>query len=186
MSLDYRSKTGWYFNANSAGTELLGLVHKLAGATLSRGPDALGPRPPFVARGRECCANAARIAAVTDEQIAALLDDDDVRKMHGGSHGEFVAWVRDWQAFLSHCDGYDTDPKWRLAPDVAFLEWTWERLGKCGSCKHFDPCFITELGSGHCGLFDDRRVHEHQHCVLNPAKYAARVVVAPAPLGKGR
>jgi len=184
MSVDYQSRTGWYFNACLAGTVLLGLVHKLAGATLSCGTEAL--RAPFVAPGKQCRSNAARIAAVTDAQIAALLDDEEARALFGGSRGEFVAWIRDWQAFLATCDGYDTDPQWSLKPGVASLEWTWERSGRCGSCEHFDPNFVTELGSAHCTLLNDSRVHEHQHCVLNPSKHAERVAVKPVPLGKAR
>ena len=41
-------------------------------------------------------------------------------------------------------------------------------------------------GEGHCALIADGRVHEHQHCVLNPAKYVERFAVEPAPLGRQR
>lgn len=186
MSLDYQSKTGWYFNANVAGAGLLGLVHKLAGATMSRASEAFDRRAPYVANGQECQVNAAKLAAVPDEHLVALLDDDDARDAWGGSPEEFIAWVRDWQAFLSNCGGYDTDPSWELPPDATHAEWTWDRAGTCGGCEHFDPNFITALGTGHCTRITDGRVHEHQHCALLPAQYVERAVVKPAPLGKVR
>jgi hypothetical protein len=186
MSLDYQSKSGWYFNANMAGSGLLGRVHKLAGATMSHASEAFDLRAPYVATGKECRANAAKIAAVPDEQIVALLDDDLAVGSWGGPPEEFIAWVRDWQAFLGHCEGYDTDPEWELLPDARYMEWTWDREGTCGRCTRFDPNLITKLGTGHCALIADGRVHEHQHCALNTAKYVERVAVAPAPLGRRR
>jgi len=56
----------------------------------------------------------------------------------------------------------------------------------CGSCAHFDPCFVDEHGSAHCALISEGKVNEGQSCGLRPSKYAARVPIAPAPLGRSR
>lgn len=186
MGIDYTNRNGWYFNANVSGTLLLGRAHELAGASLSADSVAIGPRPPFVAEGEVCHVNAAKIAAVRDEQLAALLADRDAQDCWGASPGEFTAWVRAWQAFLADCaacGGYDTDPSWELAPGVERREWPRDSSKRCGSCDHFDPCFVDKYGSAHCALIAEGKVNERQTCALRPSRYRRHVPVALAPLG---
>lgn len=113
MSLDYFSRTGWRFNVNSCGADLLGHVHRLAGAAMSANREqAIMPRVPYVTSNAECCASSAKIAALQDTQIIALLDQPAVRECFNDTPADFVAFVRSWQKYLLCCGGYDTDPSW--------------------------------------------------------------------------
>ena len=124
MSLDYFSRSGWRFSVNSCGADLLGHVHRLAGASMSSHQDReIMPRAAYVAENDECCANSTKLATLQDVQIAALLEQDAVRECFHGTPEEFVAFIRSWQAFLLCCDGYDTDPSWMPDDGWEWKEW---------------------------------------------------------------
>jgi hypothetical protein len=130
MGLTYYSRSGWSFPVNSCGADLLGHVHRLAGAALSPRSVALldnYPRAVYVANGEECQANAAKITALTDEQIAALLEKPAVWECWQQPADEFVRWVRSWQAFLAVCGGYDTDAEWTPPNGQEWKYWEVDR-----------------------------------------------------------
>ncbi len=116
MSLTYYAKRRSAeipdFDANVCGCTLLGYINQISGAHMckSRLTELMGPRPAYIATAEEATADSRAIARTTDEQIKALMDDEDVRYCNGGDADDLVAFARDWQAFLAQCGGYHTDP----------------------------------------------------------------------------
>ena len=132
MGLRYYSRSGWAFSANSCRADLLGHMHRLAGASGSKRSvlQPAYPRAVFVADAEECRVNAAKIAALSDEQIATLLEKPTVRECTRATPeepAELVALARSWQAFLEVCGGYDTDPEWTLPDEQGWKDWEFKR-----------------------------------------------------------
>jgi hypothetical protein len=112
MGTDYhpRNKKIETFYCNISGNDLLGQLHESFGLPVSDDPawKHFGREPPFrvpyKAKAAECKMWSAVLAAIPDEKFLAHIKNEPYG--WGGTHSDYVEWVRNWQAFLLKCSGY--------------------------------------------------------------------------------
>ena len=113
MGVDYRARNKKVetFYCNVSGNDLLGQLHESFGLPVSESDPAwkhFGRSPPFrvpwKAKAADCKMWSAMLAAIPDEKFKEHI----IKEPHGwgGTHDEYVEWVRNWQKFLLTCSGY--------------------------------------------------------------------------------
>jgi hypothetical protein len=116
MGIEYyglaEGKKKWKYHANSCMCSIIRVARLMAG---------IPPHRSYRVSAERCLADAALLAALSDEQIDTIRDDPLVSDcvLPGES---IVPDVREWQGFLEACGGYVTDQDW-IPPERRAREW---------------------------------------------------------------
>jgi hypothetical protein len=109
VGITYHGHNDTRFDVNFCGAELLWHAHRSAGAAIYVDPDLpdLFQRVPYAATADEAIAMADALDVAPPEAYKALFDGE-VARGWDGTPEEYIAWVREWSAFLRKSGGYDS------------------------------------------------------------------------------
>lgn len=143
MSRDYHPNNPnmYSYNVNSAGTIILGKLHKQFGASIhwddyeqklsdyyrSCGEYYYTWNTKFISDYQTCIKDAEILSKVSHKKIKIF--QQNVQCLFSGTFDEFLEFISSWIKFLNECNGYDTSPdpikclclscqQWRDSPEA--------------------------------------------------------------------
>lgn len=97
---------------NYSGADLIGELHrhfKLPMANLPEKMQEFSPRVPYKATEDEAVKMGEALRGIPDAEILEYYLSADLFFDDEGDPGNFITFVREWQAFLLTCRGYEAD-----------------------------------------------------------------------------